>query len=329
MDQLFEFLSKLKEVLSSFSPAKKFSLAAAALIAFAGIGLVVYWSGQVGYRVLFSNLSNEDADSIVGKLQENVVGKDRAVVRVSADMDFSVTEQTEEKYDPESPVVRSVKRMTDKTAFPAAAAAAANAPEHEKSDETTNYEINRVVSKTVLPVGVLKKISVAALIDGVYTKNEKGVDVYQPRAQKDIDSIAGLVQRSVGINSARGDQLVVTAMPFSKVELAEDMSPVSTWREKVSFFFPMLKYFLAFIAVIVLIVFFVRPLLRDVISRDALHSPAMQTLSPGAAPVEDTVHASTFSEGFEQEKLSDRDIARKLAEEDSRKFAEVLKTWLK
>jgi flagellar M-ring protein FliF len=513
MDQLFEFLSKLKEVLSSFSPAKKFSLAAAALIAFAGIGLVVYWSGQVDYRVLFSNLSNEDAGSIVGKLQEkkvpyrispagdtvsvpvdkvselrlematvglpqgggvgfeifdqksfgssefeqqinyrralqgeltrtinsldeilqsrvhlalpkdslfveqqkkatasvtvklkpgkslrplqvegithlvassvegmhaedviivdsrgnvlsntssdsriakmtaaqvdyqraaekemasriqtlleNVVGKDKAVVRVSADMDFSVTEQTEEKYDPDSPVVRSVKRMTEKTAFPAAAAAAANVPEHEKSDETTNYEINRVVSKTVLPVGVLKKLSVAVLIDGVYTKNEKGVDVYQPRAQKDIDSIAGLVQRSVGINSARGDQLVVTEMPFSKVDLAEDMPPISTWREKVSFFFPMLKYFLAFIAVIVLIVFFVRPLLRDVMSRDTLHSPAMQTLDPGAAPVEDTVNVSAFSEGFEKKELSDRDIARKLAEEDSKKFAEVLKTWLK
>jgi flagellar M-ring protein FliF len=513
MDQFSEFLSKLKAVLASFSPAKKFSLAAVTLIALAGIGFIVYYSGQVDYRVLFSNLSSEDAGSIVGKLQEkkvpyhlspggdtvsvpaervaelrlemataglpqgggvgfeifdeksfgssefeqqinyrralqgeltrtinsleeiqqsrvhlalpkdslfveqqkkttasvtvrlkpgkslrssqvegiahlvassvegmkaedviivdskgnvlssmptdskiakmtsaqidyqraaekemavriqslleNVVGKDKAVVRVSAEMDFSVTEQTEEKYDPESPVVRSVKRMTDKTAFPANASAAATVPEHDKTDETTNYEINRVVSKTVLPVGVVKKLSVAVLIDGIYVKNDKGADVYQPRSQKDIDSLAGLVQKSVGINTARGDQIAVTEMPFSKVDMAGDLPVASTWREKFFIFLPLLKYLLVFIAFAVLILFFIRPLLKEVMAKDISRSMAgIEGISAEAVSVGDTVNVSSFA-GGEGKELSDREIARRLAEEDARKFAEILKTWLK
>ncbi|MHB8828503.1 MAG: flagellar basal-body MS-ring/collar protein FliF [Syntrophales bacterium] len=514
MDQFLEFLSKLREVFSSFSPAKKVSLLAVTVIALSSIGFIVYYSGQVDYRVLFSNLSNEDAGSIVSKLQEkkvpyriapggdaisvpaekvaelrlemataglpqgggvgfeifdqksfgssefeqqinyrralqgeltrtinsleeiqqsrvhlalprdslfieqqkkatasvtiklkpgkslrslqvegiahlvassvegmnaedviivdskgnvlsrmssdskiakmssaqidyqrsaekemvlriqslleNVVGKGKAVVRVSADMDFSVTEQTEEKYDPESPVVRSVKRMTDKTAAPTKAAADSSAQEHDKADETINYEINRVVSKTVLPVGIVKKLSVAVLIDGIYAKNDKGVEVYQPRSPKDIDSLAGLVQKSLGINAARGDQIVVTEMPFSKVDLTGDLPAPSTWREKFSFFLPLIKYLLAFVAVIVLIMFFVRPILKEVMTRDISRSIGeLRRMAAGNVSVEDTVNISTFSAAGEPGELSDRDIARRLAEEDAKKFAEILKTWLK
>ena len=47
-------------------------------------------------------------------------------------------------------------------------------PEKEKTDETVNYEINKTISKTVMPVGEIKKISIAVLVDGIYQKNDKG-----------------------------------------------------------------------------------------------------------------------------------------------------------
>jgi flagellar M-ring protein FliF len=283
-------------------------------------------SAQIDYQ----RTAEKEMSSRIQSLLENVVGKGKAVVRVSAEMDFSVTEQTEEKYDPDSPVVRSVKRMTDKTAMPENAAAASTVPGHEKSEETTNYEINRVVSKTVLPVGTVKKISVAVLIDGIYSKNDKGVETYQPRPQKDIDSLAGLVQKSVGINAARGDQIAVTEIPFSKVDLAGDLPMTSNWQEKLTTFLPLLKHLLAFIAVIILIMFFVRPLLKDVMAKDLSRSmEQIKAMSAASSPVEDTVHISVFSEGVDKTELSDRDIAGKLAEEDDKKFAEILKTWLK
>ncbi|MBA4397636.1 MAG: flagellar M-ring protein FliF, partial [Syntrophus sp. (in: bacteria)] len=119
---------------------------------------------------------------MAGKIQtmlENVVGPGKAAVRVSADLDFRITEKTEELYDPESPVIRSTQKQMDKatgpipvpapgrTAAPAASAPAAG-PEKEKSEEIVNYEINKVVSKTVMPVGEVKKLSIAVLVDGIY-----------------------------------------------------------------------------------------------------------------------------------------------------------------
>jgi flagellar M-ring protein FliF len=511
MNPFSEFLIKLKDMLASFSPAKKVSLIAAALIVLTGIALLVYWSGRVDYSVLFSNLSNEDAGGIIAKLQEkkvpyrlsadggtvsvpaqkvaelrldmatsglpqgggvgfeifdkksfgssefeqqinyrralqgelartinsleeiqqsrvhlalpkdslfveqqkkatasvtvklkpgktlrplqvegiahlvassiegmnaedvtvvdsrgnilstmpsgskltkmtaaqidhqrntekelasriqslleNVVGKGKAAVRVSAEMDFKVTEQTEEKYDPESPVARSVKRVTDKTTLPPNVQEVSDAMEHEKSDETINYEINRLVSKTVLPVGTIRKISVAVLIDGVYAKNEKGEEAYQPRSKKDIDALVGLVQKSAGINSARGDQVVLTEMPFSKPDLSE-MVPESGWREKLMVLYPLIKYFLALIAVLAIIMYFVRPLLKELMIRDLSRSVEAARGVASAGGVEDTVQISDVLE-TQKKGLTDREIAKKLAGEDTKKFAEILKMWLK
>ena len=38
----------------------------------------------------------------------------------------------------------------------------------QKEDRTVNYEIGKVTSRTVAPVGTVRRISVAALVDGTY-----------------------------------------------------------------------------------------------------------------------------------------------------------------
>jgi len=55
--------------------------------------------------------------------------------------------------------VRSETRKK-KSAVTAAGAVSAD-PKKEKVDEIINYEINKVVSKTVMPVGETKKLSIA------------------------------------------------------------------------------------------------------------------------------------------------------------------------
>jgi flagellar M-ring protein FliF len=161
---------------------------------------------MTGAQADYQRNTEKEMGGRIQSLLENVVGKGKAVVRISTEMDFRVSEKMEEKYDPESPVIRSVKRQTDKTALPQAAgkAAAADSVGQEKLDETINYEINKVVNKTVMPVGEIQKLSVAVLIDGIYTKDAKGVEVYQPRVKKDLDSLEELVKKSAGINATRG-----------------------------------------------------------------------------------------------------------------------------
>jgi flagellar M-ring protein FliF len=260
-----------------------------------------------------------------------VVGKGKAVVRVSADMDFRIMEKTEENYDPESPVMRSVKRQTEKRAQQASGKASSDSPEQEKLDETINYEINKVVNKIVMPVGEIQKLSVAVLIDGIYGKNEKGAEIYQPRPKKDIDTLEELVRKSAGINTVRGDQVVVTEMPFSKVDVEQEPVMSSTWQDKITIFSPLIKYATGFIAVIVILLFFVRPMVKGIMVRDVSRSiESGQLLAPAQVTmIEGGMNIQSSPEAKEGGMLTDRDIARQLAGADSKKFADILRTWLK
>ena len=145
-------------------------------------------ASQVEYK---KNIEKDMAGQIQ-TLLENVVGPGKAAVRVSAELDFRVMEKTEELYDPESPVIRSTQKQLDKMTGPApvpgktAALSPSAGPEKEKSEEIVNYEINKVVSKTVMPVGDVKKLSVAVVVDGIYSKDSKGALVYQERPKKDV-----------------------------------------------------------------------------------------------------------------------------------------------
>jgi flagellar M-ring protein FliF len=278
-------------------------------------------------QIDFQRAAERDLAGRVQTLLENVVGKGKAVVRVSAAMDFRVMEKTEENYDPESPVMRSVRRQSEKRAQAVPGKGAPENPEEEKLDETINYEINKVVNKTVMPVGDIQKLSVAVLIDGIYGKNEKGAEVYQPRQKKDIDALEELVRKSAGINPARGDQVVVTEMPFSKVD-AEMEAAGSSWQEKVAFFVPLIKYAAGIVALMVVFLFIIRPLIRGIVSGAASQSgEAAPRLAP--APAEGAIDVYTPSESRGETALTDRDIARQLAGADSKKFADILRTWLK
>jgi flagellar M-ring protein FliF len=63
----------------------------------------------------------------------------------------------------------------------------------------------------------LNRVSVAVLVDGNYTKNDKGEPVYQPREKDEIDHIAALVRSSIGFDQKRGDQVEVVNLRFAEV----------------------------------------------------------------------------------------------------------------
>jgi flagellar M-ring protein FliF len=285
----------------------------------------------------------KDLGSQIQSMLENVVGRNKAVVRVNADLDFRITEKTEETYDPESPVVRSTQKQMDKAvgATPLAAgkdagnASAARGSEKEKSDETTNYEINKTVSKTVMPVGEVKKISIAVLVDGTYVKNNKGVMTYQERPKKEIESLEDLVRKSTGFNAQRGDQVVVTSMPFDRTDADQGLVGPS-WQERILAFMPIVKYVVAIIGILLVFLFIVRPLLRNLLS--APQRAVDNGQAPIALPDEGGVSVQLSGKmpqpqlalsSFDDRSLSEMDMAKQLAETNSKKFAELLRNWLK
>jgi flagellar M-ring protein FliF len=275
---------------------------------------------------------------LAGRIQtmlENVVGRGKAVVRVAADLDFRVAEKTEETYDSEAPVVRSMQRQTEKAGAgnpgkgSQSGGSAPGGQEREKVDEVINYEINKVVNKTVMPIGEIQKLSVAVLVDGVYQKDKQGKEVYQPREKKELDGLEDLVKKTVGFNAVRGDQVAVSNMPFSKLP-DEDIANASPWWEQFLVFMPLMKYVVTIAIIIILFLFVIRPLVRGLIAGMG----QQRGFAPRRADSQEHLEnpgerqSLTMSE-MEPKMVTDADMVRQLAMTDSKKFAELLRNWVK
>jgi flagellar M-ring protein FliF len=170
----------------------------------------------------------------VEEIVSSVVGPGHARVQLTADFDFNRVTQTSEKFDPEGRVLRSSQtreesaatadnkpgQVTVANAVPGAPppdTAAATRDQSHKTEEIVNYEISRSTKTEVTEGGRLNRVSVAVLVDGNYTRNDKGEPVYQPRDKDEIDHIAALVRSSIGFDQKRGDQVEVVNLRFAEV----------------------------------------------------------------------------------------------------------------
>lgn len=288
-------------------------------------------SSQAEYQ---KNLER-DLSTRIQSMLENILGRGRVSVQVAADLDFRMAEKTEEIYDAENPVIRSVQKGVDRSVTKTGDAKAKGAgTEKEKIDETTNYEINKTVSKTVMPVGEIKKLSIAVLVDGVYAKNEKGEATFQERPKKEIAMLEEVVRKSAGFNVQRGDQVVVTCLPFQREEMADTVSP--SWGDQLRPFLPILKYLL--ILGIAMGAFFVviKPMIRYVSAQGrgaAVPGPGQGVSLPGG-PEQAILGPQAETTGDllqllqSPQSMTEAELTKKLADADAKKFAELLRNWL-
>ncbi len=271
---------------------------------------------------------------------ERVVGHGNAVARVSATLDFTSIEKTEEVYDAEEPVPRSLHRKTRTSYAPIEAGESTVSPinietndsyntEQEEKDETINYEINRVVSKTVMPVGKIDRLSVAVLVDGVYQKNNEGIEEFQPRSKKEIQSFENIVKNTVGFNVDRGDQIVVTSIPFNRIELETGSDEGSFWKNGLFFLMPLMKYFISLIALIFIVFFILRPLVKLLLKGVKDQEAGAPELPSAANNQLESSRILLGSERSMQKGLNEVEVVKNLASRDAQKFAELLRNWLK
>jgi flagellar M-ring protein FliF len=237
----------------------------------------------------------------IEKLVSSVVGEDRTRVQLTADFDFNRITQTSDKFDPEGRVVRSNQTREEESATgepqgqvtvgnevpgaPPAAPNAANREQNKKSEEIVNYEISRTTKTEVVEGGRVSRISVAVLVDGTYTKDDKGLPVYHERSKEDLDRIAALVRSSIGFDQKRGDQVEVVNLRFAEVpsnvipEPTGILAYLQLTKEDV-----MQGVELAVMALLAIIVLLtvVRPLVRRIITPD-VPQPATDLLLGAAA----------------------------------------------
>lgn len=169
-------------------------------------------------------------------LLEQSVGPGKVKAEVNAEIDFNRTVKNLEKYDPEGQVARSIQTVKeDENAnernssdsvsvannLPAAqansGAGASNASNRKRVEETTNFEISKEVTNSIKEAGIVKRLSVAILVDGIYKPDADGKQQYAPRSEEELKNLEKLVQSAIGFDDKRGDKVSVVNMQFASV----------------------------------------------------------------------------------------------------------------
>ena len=297
-------------------------------------------SSRANSQIEYQRKVEKDLGTSIKSMLEKVVGAGNVVARVSASIDFKIMEKTEETFDPEEPVIRSLHRRSETTSAAAkggesSAGTAGTAKGRdrgsgsERADEVINYEINRVISKTVMPVGEVEKLSVGVLVDGIYKKNEEGAEEFQPRSKKEIETLTDFVKKSIGFDARRGDQVVVTSVPFRKSDFdAEPLPEEGFLKGMLHMMAPLARHLVSLIALLLVLLFVLRPLVKFVMAHDRGNERAGRGGRRGLVTAGDEMDIDDESSPLEGER-HEIDQVRALANQDAQVVAEVMKDWIR
>lgn len=163
---------------------------------------------------------------------DGVIGAGNAVVRTTAELDFTQIEKTTEDYDPDKQVARSeqkideTSRSADSLNYPAVNSAS------QRGNIITNYEISKTVEKVVSNGGGIKRLTVAALINGntKITEGENPTLDYKPRTPEQMDQLKKIIMNAVGYDPARNDQISIENIQFDTTQQEEELKQLKGLR---------------------------------------------------------------------------------------------------
>ena len=186
------------------------------------------------------------------------------------------------------------------------------------------------MSKIVEPVGVIKQLSVAVLVDGIYEAAKTGegqstdtptvARKYTPRSEEDLKRIEDIVKKAMGFSAERQDQVQVVNVQFD----AEPDEPQSATTDAVAEgskpWLPYLRYGVGMLLFTVILLFVVRPLLAMLGSttEQARADASISALSGAAGTAE-----AAFAGAPDRAQIID------MARKNPDSTAVVVKQWLK
>jgi len=274
-------------------------------------------------------------------LLDKTMGKDNAMVRVSATLDFSKVEKTEEMFDAEEPVIRSEQVNEEQSGSPTTAAipgVQSNlqgiSPEQEsdslsssRTSRTTNYEISKTVSKIINPIGTIQKLSVSILVaDKTIPATEETPATTEPRSPEELQSIGTMVSAALGIVADRGDQINVLSMPFTaqpEETIASQSAPPNLLYE----YLPFIKLGLVAFGALLLYFLLIRPIIKTMKGDVKEHYKTVEMLEMEQREAEKAIDMERRSS---QEQITEDPVAalRREIIEDPTPTAHILKNWL-
>lgn len=235
------------------------------------------------------------------KVEQRLVNRIQAILspllgggfhaEVSADIDFTRIEQTDETFNPETALVRSEQTLEESRGsgsvggVPGALSnqppADGQAPEEVAAGQppgtakkpnsgtsrvqaTRNFELDRTISHTRHQVGKLNRLSVAVVVDNKVTADpETGETTSVPLEQQQLDRLEALVKDAVGFDEARGDSVNImnaSFIPKEEIEL-EPVPETPIWQQP--WVMGIAKQAMAAIFVLLLVFGILRPVMRS------------------------------------------------------------------
>ena len=217
-----------------------------------------------------------------------LVGGDGMRTQISADVDFTVTDKTQEMFNPDLPALRSEQTSEEKStlsavqgipgalsnqptaagtapqtttpATPGSADSSTSAPGSATKQATRNFELDKTITHTRLASGLLRRLSVAVVVDDKHSVQTDGLIKNQSYSQEDINRFSDLVKQAVGFDSSRGDQVTVTNVAFKIPEEMEALPDLPIWKQ--SWFLDLMKQVTAVLVVLFLLVGVLRPTMK-------------------------------------------------------------------
>ncbi len=196
----------------------------------------------------------------------------------------------------------------------ASAATAANATAGRR-DATTNYELDKTIRHVRQPVGAIKRLSVAVVVNHRKSVAQDGKATYKALAGKEMAQINDLVKEAMGYSKERGDTLNVQNSPFATSD-AEPVAETPIWKNPtlIGWALEGLKY-LIFAGLAGYLFFGVlKPFLRKLMD-SASKIPVMP---------EEVAYAAPGTANYDQKVQAARDMAR----QEPKMVATVIKNWV-
>jgi flagellar M-ring protein FliF len=302
-------------------------------------------TGQSGLlsatQVEYQRNLEQELSRRVNSMLERVVGPEKAMTRVTAELGLQQISTNEEVYDPDRTAVRSEQRLRENSRGPGRGAEGipqttfelgtgneddggqgANSEIYERSEETTNYEITKINRQILSTAGDIKRLSVAVMVDGIYpetVKDGQTVKAFQTRPQSELDKLEELVKNAVGFDKDRGDTVVVQCVPFYLPEEAK-----VTWMDRiVDLLHQHGRSAINIAAIVFFFLFIVRPLLSW-LKRET--EPVVTEDVPAALPEGEDMGAIPDYKR-EPGKLT-RDQVLLVAQQDPERTINLLRSWI-
>jgi flagellar M-ring protein FliF len=280
-----------------------------------------------------------------------IIGAQNVRAQVTADVDFSESEQTAESFKPNQPpnqaAIRSTQTNESKNgvANPAGvpgalsnqppvpatapivipASAVANTQGETTSQQkeaTTNFEVDRTIRHTKLPVGNIRRLSVAVLVNNRSITDSKGKAISKPFTPAEIAELNNLVKNAMGFNAQRGDSMNLLNSAFN--DIPETVVPeIPLWKqpENITMAKDTLKYLLMSAVGLYLFFGIIRPAYRNLVI-------SLTPLMPEPAAKDEHAEKEFEAKKSEVSYESSLQAAKQMAQQTPKVVASVVQDWV-